>query len=120
MGVLNLSVEKVQDVLVVVLPGESLDAGNTKEFKSEIEPLLTSQSKVVFDFSNLQFVDSSGCGALLSCLRNLNAWGGDLKLCNVAKPVQALFELIRLHRILDIFLTREEAINAFNPDVSSS
>ena len=39
--------------------------------------------------------------------------GGDLKLCNVTKPVRALFELIRMHRIFDIVNTREEAVQAF-------
>ncbi|MBU0754510.1 MAG: STAS domain-containing protein [Planctomycetes bacterium] len=110
----SLCTENVQDVLVVVFPGESLDASNSGELRIELDPLLESHQKVVFDLSRLRFVDSSGCGVLLSCLRGVNAAGGDLKLCNVAKPVQALFELIRLHRIMDIVPNREDAINAFN------
>jgi anti-sigma B factor antagonist len=113
MSVSNLSVESVADVLVVIIPGESLDASNTRDFKREAEPLLSKHSKVVFDLGELEFVDSSGCGALLSCLRTINASGGDIKLCNVGKPVRALFELIRMHRIFEIINTREEAIKAF-------
>jgi anti-sigma B factor antagonist len=65
------------------------------------------------DLSHLRFVDSSGLGAMLSCLRQLNATGGDLKLCGMSKAVRAVFELVRMHRIFDIYDTRELAVSAF-------
>ena len=58
-------------------------------------------------------MDSSGCGAILSYLRQLNTVGGDLKLCCINKPVRALFQLVRMHRIFDILNTREEAVKAY-------
>jgi len=67
----------------------------------------------VLDLSRLRFVDSSGLGALLSCLRQLTGRGGDLRLSGMSKPVRALFELVRMHRIFDIYPTKEEAIKAF-------
>jgi anti-sigma B factor antagonist len=67
---------------------------------------------VVFDLRELRFVDSSGLGAILSCLRQLNAKGGDLKLCEMTKPVRALFELVRMHKIFDIYVTKEQALRA--------
>ena len=106
-------IEQVKNVSVVEIECEALDAGNSKEFKQKMEPLLEKGGPVVFDMGRMRFVDSSGCGALLSCLRKLNAAGGDLKLCNVTKPVRVLFELIRLHRIFEIYNTREEAVKAF-------
>ena len=112
---MDLIAEKVGDVTVIVLPGEQLDAGNAKEFKRDIAPLLEPCSKVVFDLRELRFVDSSGLGAILSCLRQLNARGGDLKLCAMTRPVRALFELVRMHRIFDIYGTRDDALNAMKP-----
>ena len=50
---------------------------------------------------------------MLSCLRQLNAAGGDLKLCGMSKAVRAVFELVRMHRIFDIYDTREQAVSAF-------
>jgi len=46
-------------------------------------------------------------------LRRLSARDGDLKLCGVTKPVRASFEIARMHRIIDILDTREEALAAF-------
>jgi anti-sigma B factor antagonist len=110
---MNLMTEKVGNVTVVVLPGEQLDASNAKEFKRDIAPLLEPQGKVVFDLAELRFVDSSGLGAFLSSLRQLNATGGDLKLCGMTRPVRALFELVRMHKIFDICGTKDEAIRSF-------
>jgi anti-sigma B factor antagonist len=110
---MNLMTEKIGNVTVVVLPGEQLDASNAKEFKRDVAPLLEGQGKVVFDLAELRFVDSSGLGAFLSSLRQLNASGGDLKLCGMTRPVRALFELVRMHKIFDISVTKDEAIRSF-------
>ncbi|MHB1462771.1 MAG: STAS domain-containing protein [Armatimonadota bacterium] len=110
---MNLSVTKSGDIAIVEIPGDHLDAGNVKEFKREITQVLNDNKKVVFDFGQLRFVDSSGLGAILSSLRTLNAAGGDLKLAALSKGVRALFELVRMHRIFDIFNTVDEAVKAF-------
>ena len=109
---MDLATRKVGDVTIVVLPGEQLDASNAKEFKRDVAPLLESCQKVIFDLAELRFVDSSGLGAILSCLRQLNAKGGELKLCAMSKPVRALFELVRMHKIFDIYGTKEDALRA--------
>jgi anti-sigma B factor antagonist len=107
---MEMTVEKLGDVTIVQLLGEQLDASNAKDFKRDIASVLGAASKVVFDLSQLRFVDSSGLGAILSCLRQVNSGGGDLKLCGLSKPVRALFELVRMHRIFDICETRDDAI----------
>lgn len=106
--------ESVENVTVIHLPGESLDASNANSFKQKIMPAISGHTRVIFEMSNLKFVDSSGLGALLSCLRHLNANGGDLKLAGMQKPVQALFELVRMHRIFDLYETEEAALAAFS------
>ena len=75
--------------------------------------MLEAHAQIVFDLSRLAFVDSSGLGAFLSCLRHVHAKGGDLKLCSLLPPVRTLFELVRMHKIFDIFNNRDEALRAF-------
>jgi anti-sigma B factor antagonist len=109
---MNINTEEVDGILVARLREDALDASNTKEFKTMVAPLIAPGTKLVFDLSSLKFVDSSGLGALLSCLRQLNASGGVLKLCAMGKPVRALFELVRMHRVFEIFNTEEEAVRS--------
>jgi anti-sigma B factor antagonist len=115
-----LTVQTLDDVAVVVLEVEELDAGNTPGFKGEIAPVLEANTRVVLDLSKVRFVDSSGLGFFISCLRKLMARGGDLKLCGMTKQVRAVFELVTMHRILEIHKTREEAVRAFQRDTSTT
>ena len=112
---MQLTVETLDKVAVVKIHAEQLDASNSDDFKREIAPTLSANSRMVLDLSQLQFVDSSGCGAILSCLKALTSSGGDLKLSGVTRPVRNVFELIRLHRICELFDTREAAVKAFTP-----
>lgn len=111
---MELPTERIGEVLVVVVPGDQLDASNAKDFKREVGPLLETCRHAVLDLGALRFVDSSGLGAILSCSRLLHTKGGDLKLCSMTRPVRALFELVRMHKIFDIHGTREDAVRAFD------
>ncbi len=110
---MELSTEQIDDILVITLKAEILDASNVKKFRTQITPMLEKSQKVVFDMNQVKFIDSSGCGILLSCLRQLNGNGGDLKLSGVQKPVRTLFELVRMHRIIEIHDQNDDAVCSF-------
>ena len=110
---MDLAVEQSGRVAIVTLPIDELDASNAADLKRDAAPLLEKHTHLVFDLSHLRFVDSSGLGAFLSCLRKVNAKGGDLKLCGMSKHVRSVFELVRMHRIFEICETRESAVAAF-------
>ena len=110
---MEIAVDNIDSVAVATVPVDELDASNAGEFKRDMAPVLQANTKLVLDLSRLHFVDSSGLGAMLSCLRQLSAKSGDLKLCGMSKQVRGLFELVRMHRIFDIYGTKEEAVHAF-------
>ena len=106
-------VETFGAVLVVTLNAEQLEIGNADDMREALDRAVGDAKKVVLDLGRVEFVDSRGCGVILSCLKHLAERGGDLKLCRVNKPVRTVFDLIRLHRICEILGTRDEAVRAF-------
>ena len=110
-----MKIEKTTEnnVLIIKICAKMLDVSKFSEFKKTTLPLLQNQKKVIFDLEELPFVDSSGCGAILSCIRQVSAEDGVLKICNTNKRVRTLFELIRMHKIVDIYNTRQEALDSF-------
>jgi anti-sigma B factor antagonist len=100
-------------VLVLELREAALDVKNMREFRQAAHALMQDKPRVVFDMTGVRFVDSSGLGALISCLRHVRGNQGDMKLCSMSKPVRALFELTRMHRVFNIIETRDEAVRSF-------
>ena len=113
---MNVSFETIGSVTVVKPGGSHLDAARAKEFRRDVIDKLSPPCQVLLDLSEIRFIDSSGCGAILACSRRVNPKSdgvGDLKLCGVTKQVRLVFEMVRIHKVLDILNTREEAIQAF-------
>jgi anti-sigma B factor antagonist len=101
------------DICLVSVRGEELDLHNVAQFKERMARILEEEAKIVLDMSEVAFIDSSGFGAILSCLRSLNRRGGDLRICRLQKGVRMLLEQVRLHRIVGIHDTPEQAMAAF-------
>jgi anti-sigma B factor antagonist len=101
-------------VLVIRMQEDNLDASNVRAFREGMQTLIKDKTKVVLDMSSLKFVDSSGLGALISCLRDTNGRKGDFRLSNMSRSVLALFELMRMHRVFGIHETAEGAVASFS------
>jgi anti-sigma B factor antagonist len=101
------------DVLVIQVREDHLDASNVRAFRDGMQALLKDNTRAVLDMSHLKFVDSSGLGALISCLRETNGRKGDFRLSNMSRSVLALFELMRMHRVFSIHETAEGAVASF-------
>lgn len=80
-----------------------LDAASSRGFKREFEALWSdSVNTVELDFQNVEFIDSSGVGALLAVYKKMPEQDSSVRLSNVQAPVQSVIELLRLHRIFEI------------------
>jgi len=110
---MQVNVEQFGDVAVARVEADYLDASNEEDLRRELAPTLASFRKIVLDLGRIQFMDSRGCGVILSCLKQLAGAGGDLKLCRPTPPVRSVFTMIRLHKICEILDTAEEAVRAF-------
>jgi anti-sigma B factor antagonist len=105
--------EKVGDITIVTPNMKHLDASNADEFRMDMNEALQGTRNLVLDLNKVEFIDSRGCGAILSCLKHLSTSGGDLKLCNISRPVRTTLEIIRLHRICEIHDSRDAAVKSF-------
>ncbi|ADU65345.1 STAS domain-containing protein [Desulfurispirillum indicum] len=111
---MGFTVEEQDGIIVVCVEGERLDAHNSVELKEYLQKLQEKgPQRVVVDLGRVQFMDSSGIGALVAGFKGLRAAGGDLRLCCIASPVEAIFQLTRLYRVFPIYGGRREALESF-------
>lgn len=85
------------------------------EFRTYLVDLIEKGNvkQLVINFDEVEFVDSSFLGALVTGLKKINSIKGDIKVMNLQAPVRALFELTRLYKVFEIFDHEEDAVLSF-------
>jgi len=92
-----------EGVLQIFLNLPRLDASSSASLKKQLAfDLDPSVQRAEVDLGEVQFIDSSGIGVLLSIYRKLPQEGADVTLRNVHPGVRAVLELLRLHRIFKV------------------
>lgn len=98
---LQTSVEN--DLLRVVVAASRLDAAVARDFKSGVEAAWAPGIvRLQIDLGAVEFVDSSGIGALLSVYRKLPQAPGAMRLIGVRPGVRSVLELLRLNQFFDV------------------
>lgn len=109
---MELEEKKVGDVLVVLPREKRIDASVSTVFKGKMVDWINQGNKrIVLDLSQVDFIDSSGLGAIVSSLKTLGS-DGDLVICGVRETVMGLFKITRMNRVFQIFADESEAIKA--------
>lgn len=112
-----LSPKRIKDHLIIRIQTDVM-MENSKHFYKEFEVIIQQnhELKVVsFDFSKVNFMDSSGIGSLIkatSYLKNIHA---AVTVYNLNKSLQSVFRLSGLDNILAIYDTEE--FNKLYPDI---
>lgn len=102
-----LKMERRQDYLMVYLSGE-LNFFNSSKIKEEIKRHITGdEARLVLDISELEMIDSSGVGIVISLLKKMN--GKDVMLVGPQPKIARVFEITRLNQIVPIFPSLEQA-----------
>jgi anti-sigma B factor antagonist len=71
---------------------------------------------LVLELSGVDFIDSTGLGALVICATTLRKSGGNVKLLNLNRRNVELLVMTKLATVFEIFSDEQEAINSFYPD----
>ena len=100
-----VQVSKLQSNIAVVKPQtQRLDAAMADSFKSDIKSIVDGGARhIVIDFSGVQFMDSSGLGALVGSLKYIGAGG----VIEIAMPCDAVQKVLKLTRMNKVFPMRD-------------
>ncbi len=71
---------------------------------------------LVLNLAHVDYVDSTGLGALVMCSSTVKKAGGKIKLLNLTRRNIELLVMTKLATIFEIFNDEQEALNSFFPD----
>jgi anti-sigma B factor antagonist len=100
-------------VTVVKVEGQ-LIVGNRQELKDLVAAALDKgERRILIDFSQTGYIDSSGLGALVSISKRVREAGGELRLSGLNEDLRSLFELTKLDTLFAIAETPQQALASF-------
>ncbi|MFA6223767.1 MAG: STAS domain-containing protein [Desulfomonilaceae bacterium] len=109
-----MNVEHI-DGVTIISTEDRLDSLDGPKLKDVIKGLAQKPGlKVVIDMGNTLFLDSSGCGGLVSSLNTLLNNNGEMKIARPTPRVIEILQLTRLHRVFQIYDSIESAIKSFH------
>jgi anti-sigma B factor antagonist len=105
-----LSTDLRNNILVVRVEEKRIDASKAPTFKDEMARCIEAgQNQLVLDLSQVDFIDSSGLGALVSCLKRLGP-RGSLAVAGATGAVSRLFTLTRMDRVFALHPNVDKAV----------
>lgn len=88
-----------------------LSAGEARQ--RFVEAVANGQRALVVDLGDVQFIDSSGLGALIGGLKAARQAGGDLRIARAGEQARMVLSLTSLDRVFRLYDTVDEALAAF-------
>jgi anti-sigma B factor antagonist len=107
---LRTDVSSLDGWTLVAVYGE-LDVASAPTLRERLIELVTEGShRLVLDLEGLDFLDSTGLGAIISALKRARTNGGDLRLVCTQSRIRRLFEITALDKAFPLFSSLDDAI----------
>jgi anti-anti-sigma factor len=107
---MEISKKKQDGVLILALKGR-LDTLASPAFDKEMSDLLAAnEHRLLIDFSQLDFISSSGLRVFIAVARELKALQGRMVLCGLNPHVKEVFDITGFTQLLTIVPAQAEAV----------
>ena len=102
-------------ITLVDLSGRiSLGDGSALLRKTVRDLLEEGRTKIILNLGDVNYIDSSGIGELVSGFTAVRNRGGELKLLNLTKKVHDLLQITKLFTVFDVFNEESMAVRSFD------
>ncbi len=107
---MQLSTKTEEQLRIVSVREERIDAAVALEFKDAMRVQTEDGPEtVVLDLSEVQFIDSSGLGAIVASMKTLGAHR-KMALAGLTPTVERVFQLTRMDSVFSVFSTLDGAL----------
>ena len=106
-----------EEVVILDTKGRLTVGPEATQLREQVSALAAAGSKnVILNLAEVNYIDSTGLGALVICATTLRKAGGDVKLLNLTKRSLELLVITKLATVFALFTDEQDAVNSFFPD----
>src|SRR5436190_1102079 len=114
---LEIQQKEREGIIVLEMKGRITLGKEATTLREKCAEVATAGGKnVVFNLEHIDFIDSTGLGALVMCATSARKNGGNVKLVNLSKRNIELLVMTRLATAFEIFNDEQDVINSYYPD----
>jgi len=111
---MKIDTRSVGDISVLDCSGKITLGEGTMAIRNTVrEVLKNGGKKIVLNLADVNYIDSSGIGELVSSYTTVTNQGGHLKLLNLTKKIQELHAITKLLTVFQVYDTEKSAIESF-------
>ena len=105
---------EVDGITILDLSGKIVLGEGSVTIRDAVRDVLAKgYNKILLNLADINYIDSSGIGELVSALTAVKNAGGSLKLLQLTKKVKDLLQITKLYTVFDIYDDEAEAIASY-------
>jgi len=115
---LGISQSKVDSVALLMLKGTVVAGKDTEVLAGAVSAQLEAgQLQIIMDLGQVNYIDSTGIGALVRCYNLAREKGGAVKLLHLTKRIHDVLQITRLSSVFEIYDDQQKALASFSEAV---
>ncbi len=111
---MKINTRTIRDVYVLDCSGKITLGEGTMIVRNTVRNILQNGGKkIILNLGDVNYIDSSGIGELVSTYTTVTNQGAQLKLLNLTKKIQELLAITKLLTVFDVYNSEESALAGF-------
>jgi anti-sigma B factor antagonist len=111
---IDFSTRQSDDITIVDLKGRITLGEGSVTVRDTVHDLLSKgQKRILLNLRDVNYIDSSGIGELVSAFTAAKKQGGELKLLNLTKKIHDLLQITKLYTVFDVKDDETLAVESF-------
>ena len=112
---MKIETRTIGDVRVLDCSGKITLGEGTMAVRNAVRDILKDNGKkIILNLGDVNYIDSSGIGELVSSYTTVTNHGGSLKLLNLTKKIQELLAITKLLTVFQVFENEQAALASFS------
>jgi anti-sigma B factor antagonist len=114
-AIMTITTREVSHVTILDITGRITLGDETGKLRESIRQLIAAdKKKIVLNLAQVDYIDSSGVGELVSSFTTVRNSGGELKLLSLSKKVHDILQVTKLYTVFDIKDDEFTAVKSFD------
>jgi anti-sigma B factor antagonist len=111
---MKIETRTIGDIQILDCSGKITLGEGTMTVRNAVRDILKDNGrKIILNLADVNYIDSSGIGELVSTYTTVTSSGGEFKLLNLTKKIHELLQITKLLTVFQVFDNEQEVLASF-------